>query len=554
MNITSPRKASRWMQGAGAKLLLGIVSAWALGAGHAASAVAVSGPVVFTRNGPYLGIATGTMDKFLGIRYAAPPTGNLRWKPPQPPETSFAVRDATQFANHCPQPSNGFLIPSVTEDCLFLNVFTPPSPFAEQGVRSFSPLRPVMLWLYGGALVFGESDDYDPQRLVAQGVIVVTINYRVGALGYLAHPALADAQGAAGNYGLMDQQSALAWVKRNIIFFGGDPDNVTLFGESAGGFSTLNNLVSPKARGLFQRAIIESGAYQLQLPSLATAEAQGGEFATVAGCPNQTATCLRSLSVEQILAHENVAAYTTNIDGKFLTQSIGTALATGEFNHMPVINGTNHDEGRLFVALSDVLTGNIPTPANYAPLVAATVGMSDPQAIAAIVSLYPPGTTTLSAELALGAVGTDATFACPAHFADELMSRFVPTFAYEFNDENAPTGPIPFLGFPYGAYHAAEVLYFLDEPSVPVTFTPDQQQLAAFMVDYWSEFAARGNPNRPGAPVWRPFIAASDDMQSLVPPTPVTEFNFATAHNCAFWDALSGRTLPRDPRFSSPPE
>ena len=173
-----------------------------------------------------------------------------------------------------------------------------------------------MFWMHGGALVVGESDDYNPQRLVEQGVVVVTINYRLGALGFLAHPALTlkppirtamamqIMRQLSGNYGIMDQQLALRWVKRNIAAFGGDPKNVTIFGESAGGLSTFSNLVSPSAKHLFDRAIVESGAYRLNLPSLATAEAQGTAFATAEGCTNQTAACLRALTVGQILAKE----------------------------------------------------------------------------------------------------------------------------------------------------------------------------------------------------------------------------------------------------------
>jgi para-nitrobenzyl esterase len=200
-------------------------------------------PISFTFNGPVRGIVSAAgIREFLGIRYAAAPTGNLRWRPPAPPEPWFAIADATQFANHCPQVATPFGIPSVTEDCLFLNVFTPDSD------NLFS-LRPVMVWIHGGALVTGESNDYDPTAMVQDGVIVVTINYRLGALGFLAHPAFAaestDADhdgipstGFAGDYGLMDQQAALRWVRDNILFFGGDPLNVTIFGESAGSASS----------------------------------------------------------------------------------------------------------------------------------------------------------------------------------------------------------------------------------------------------------------------------------------------------------------------------
>ena len=512
-------------------------------AGPNVQAAPASGPVVGSPDGVFRGVATSTMNEFLGIRYAQAPVGDLRWRPPQAPARPTGIQDATQFASHCPQPASPFGLPSLSEDCLFLNVFTPP----RQG-NGGDGLHPVMLWIHGGALVVGESDDYNPQRLVEQGVVVVTINYRLGALGFLAHPALsAEASGApaSGNYGILDQQLALQWVKRNITSFGGDPANVTIFGESAGGLSTFSNLVSPEANGLFQQAIVESGAYRLNLPSLATAEAQGTAFATAEGCTDQTAACLRALTVAQVLAGENPAGYVTNTDGRVLPLSIDAALSSGQFNRVPVMNGSNHDEWRLFVALDDVFAGIIPTPANYPQIVAATLGIPV-AATGPIVALYPPGSTTLSTELALGAVGTDAIFACPAHFASSLTSQFVPTFAYEFNDENAPQDFLPFAGFPYGAAHASELQYLFDlREAFPVTpLDADQQQLAGAMVGYWTQFGKQGNPNQAGAPNWPTFSVAADDMQSFVPPTPATESTFFTDHKCAFWDAASGRTLP----------
>jgi len=526
-------------------MILSAVPAWA-----------ASGPVAVTGDGVFRGLSTATMNEFLGIRYAQAPVGDLRWRPPLPALPNRGIQDATQFGNHCPQPPSPFGLASATEDCLFVNVFTPlgKNPGADLGEHG---LDPVMVWIHGGALVVGESDDYNPERLIEQGVVVVTVNYRLGALGFLAHPALSaegadpdrdgdqDRTPASGNYGIMDQQLALNWVRHNIAGFGGDPDNVTLFGESAGGLSTFSNLVSPPAQGLFHRAIVESGAYALTLPSLAVAETQGTAFAAAEGCTSQTAACLRALTVEQVLAHENPAGYVTNIDGRVLPLSIDAALSTGEFNRVPVMNGSNHDEWRLFVALNDVFAGIIPTPANYPQIVAATLRIPV-AATGPIIALYPPGTTTLSTELALGAVGTDAVFACPAHFASALTSQFVPTFGYEFNDENAPEDFLPFVGFPYGAAHASELQYLFNlRHAFPVTpLTADQQQLAGNMVDYWTEFAESGNPNQGSTPSWPQFNVAGDAVQSLVPPTPATEFNFFAAHHCAFWDAAVGRTLP----------
>src|SRR5580704_17045658 len=227
--------------------------------------------------------ATGT-DEFLGIPYAAPPVGALRWQPPQAAARWRGVRQATAFAPHCPQPPSDFGLASTSENCLYLNVYAPAHAATLRGL-------PVMVWVHGGSLLVGESDDYNPAALVRRGVVVVTINYRLGALGFLADAALAGRPGGpSGDYGLMDQQAALRWVQRNIRGFGGNPGNVTVFGESAGGLSTLAQLASPGARGLFQRAIVESGTYQLTQQPLAAAEAAGKAFAAKAGCATNTAS------------------------------------------------------------------------------------------------------------------------------------------------------------------------------------------------------------------------------------------------------------------------
>jgi len=440
------------------------------------------------------------------------------------------VRDATRFAPHCPQAATPFGQASTSEDCLFLNVFTP----SHQHAGSHFP---VMVWIHGGALVTGESDDYDPAALVADGVTVVTINYRLGALGFLAHPALADANGQSGDYGLMDQQAALRWVQRNIASFGGNPHNVTVFGESAGGLSTLSQVASPQARGLFERAIVESGSYNLTQASLASAEAAGEAFAAKAGCASQTAACLRSLPVSTILANQNAAGYTPNINTEVLPETLGTTFATGNFNRVPIINGTNRDEWRLFVALSE-LSGNPVTASNYQDMISSTLGV--PAAVAAFIAAKYPLTAFPSPSIALGAVGTDAIFACPALTIDQSVSRFVPTFAYEFNDENAPELFLPPVSFPYGAAHASEIQYLMGLPTAafPGTLSAQQQQLAATMKGYWTNFATRGFPSSSGTPFWPLFNNPTQNMQSLAPPAPQTETDFANTHNCAFWTAL----------------
>ena len=480
-------------------------------------------PVVVTAGGAVRGKAVAAGDEFLGIPYAAPPVGALRWQPPRPAAPWHGIRAATGYAPHCAQPSSTFGLASTSEDCLYLNVFTPAGNKAQN--------LPVMVWVHGGSLRTGESDDYNPAALVRHGVVVVTINYRLGALGFLADAALASRRGGpSGNYGLMDQQAALRWVQRNIRGFGGDPGDVTVFGESAGGLSTLAQLASPGARGLFQRAIVESGTYQLTQQPLAAAEAAGQAFAAKAGCASNTAACLRGLPVSTILANEDPVGYTPDVDGSVLTQSIKTALARGQFNRVPVVIGTNHDEYRLFVAVFQFL-GQRVTAANYQSMIASTLSVS--AAIAAKVAAKYPLSRYPSPPVALGAVGTDAIFACHALTAEESLARYVPTYAYEFNDENAPEPFLPPVGFPYGAAHASELPYLFNPTSVThaVPFSQAQQKLAAAMKQDWTNLAKTGIP----AATWPRFAATSQRMLSLVPPAPQVETNFAAQHHCAFW-------------------
>jgi para-nitrobenzyl esterase len=511
---------------AAAALLVGCSSA----AATTSAAAAPRRPVAVTRSGAVRGQVAGGVEQFLGIPYAAPPTGKLRWHAPEPPAHWRGVRAATAFAPHCPQSASPFGRASTSEDCLFLNVFTKPGA-SRAG-------RPVMVWIHGGALVTGESNDYNPAALVNDGVTVVTVNYRLGALGFLADPALAGPAGNAGNYGLMDQQAALRWVQANIRRFGGNPRNVTLFGESAGGLSTLSQLVSPGAAGLFQRAVIESGSYDPAQEPLANAEADGSAFAARVGCgtepsPAAAAACLRAVPVTTVLASQNAGGYTPDLDGLVLKQSIVTALATGQFSRVPVIMGTNHDEWRLFVGLG----GAAVTAASYRAQVQATAGVS-PAVAAAVVAKYPLADFS-SPAVGVGAVGTDAIFACPALHEETLLSKFTRTFAYEFNDENAPERFISTAGFPFGAAHASEIQYlFSIATAVPGTLTPAQRRLAAQMQGYWASQARRGRPAAAGPPAWPAFSAAAPSMLSLDEPAPAVETNFAAVHNCAFWASL----------------
>jgi len=533
-----------------AALALAAAGATAATAGtRAVASGSGAGPVVPTGDGPVRGVTAGSIDEFLGIPYAAPPTGNLRWRPPQPPAEWQGVRDTTQFGPSCPQPPQGnatFPPGPISEDCLYLNVYSPAQTGNDMGNTDQNG-RPVLVWIHGGGLVEDASRNYDPAKLAADGVVAVTINYRLGALGFLAHPALASRPGGpSGNYGLMDQQAALRWVQDNIRHFGGDPGNVTIAGESAGGLSVLAHMVSAGSRGLFAKAIIESGSFALNQQPLPTAEAAGEAFAAQAGCPDQTAACLRHLPVSA-LVNPHFIEIPGVVDGKVLTEPIGTALAAGRFARVPVLNGTNHEEEALFVALGLTVSqgtdvpipggrGSV-TPATYQNDIAVALGVTAARA-AQIAAEYPPGTDGPSATAAFTTLVGDASFACPALQIDQQTAQRAPTYAYEFNDDNAPQLFTPPGFLPPVATHGSELPYLFDLPNAPhpPQFSADQQALAASMRAAWAHFAATGNPATAAVP-WPAISANSTPMLSLVPPQPQLETDFATRHHCAFWAA-----------------
>jgi para-nitrobenzyl esterase len=506
------------------------------GAMAASAAPRDAAPVVTTGNGAVRGTTAGTVSEFRGIPYAAPPVGGLRWKPPAAAASWRGVRDATQFGPSCPQATtqNPFLPPGpLSENCLYLNVYTPAAK------RSGS--RPVLVWIHGGGLVQDGARNYDGARLAADGTVVVTINYRLGALGFLAHPALATRPGGpAGNYGLMDQQAALRWVARNIAQFGGNPRNVTIAGQSAGGLSVLAQLTSPGAHGLFQRAIVQSGAFALNQQPLAVAEAAGEKVAASVGCDNQSAQCLRGVPA-QALADKSGVEIPGTVDGSVLTQPIGKALARGQFARVPVINGITHDEELLFVDLVHIAVSNgtdVPVPglpvtsANYEADIASVLGVPGPRA-ATIAAAYPLSAYPTT-DVAFSTLVADANFACPALQVDRWTSARVATYAYQFNDDHAPLNIAPPGALPQ-ASHGTELPYLFDQPNAPypATLSPSQQALAASMRADWASFAARGNPSTRSLP-W-PSFGHRPNVLSLVPARSAVTSDFAAAHHCAFW-------------------
>jgi para-nitrobenzyl esterase len=526
---------------------LAIAAAGLLSATHAGAQANPPIEVVVADGGPVRGMITEDGRAFLGIPYAAPPVGNLRWQPPQPPPDWSGVLDASEFGSSCPQNPGPFGLASTNEDCLYLNVYTPPvnPPAHKQNL-------PVMVWLHPGAFQVGDSAAQIPTDILDRGVVVVTLNYRLGVLGWLAHPALTaeSPDATSGNYGLQDQQAALRWVQNNIRPFGGNPDNVTIFGESAGGVSVHAHMISPQSAGLFHRGIIQSGAYAMTFPTLANAEAQGTAFASQVGCT--TLACLRALPAATILQNQNPlpSTFVPRKDGEVLPLSPSEAFATGAFHHVPVIEGSTHDEFSLFVATTFFFR-NPPLPANltYEQRIAILLGV--PAAVAPFIAAQYPLANYASQFEALTAIGTDSAFACNSLLAMSLLAPQVPTWGYEFDDPNAPMGALPQVpGFSYGAYHGSELQYLFDtrRTQPAPALDPDQQQLADAMQSYWTEFAASGNPNSSEAPAWPQHVTltqatvATSRIQLLAPPTPVPYFTaqFAADHKCSFWAQLAG--------------
>ncbi|MEU3644324.1 carboxylesterase family protein [Lentzea sp. NPDC034063] len=416
--------------------------------------------IVRTDTGFVSGTTVDAQRSFQGIPFAAPPVGENRWRDPQPAKPWQGVLKADKPGPRC----------ETDEDCLYLNVTTP--------LKATN--RPVLVWIHGGSFTSGAGSDYGVDQLVRNGSVVVTINYRLGAFGYFGFPGL-DGSGA---FGLRDQQAALGWVQRNIRQFGGDPHNVTLFGASAGGLSTCAQLTSPRTRGLFHRAIIQSGPCQFGVPAgennvqhnWVKREDVERAGAQASGCAD--IACLRKLTVEQVKAltpQFSSPAYGTEA----LPENPITAVREGRFHRIPVLAGTARDEFSVFAAMF------------YPPLDAAgyeqalTDGFGTAKA-QRILAAYPPRGG--DERVPLSAALSDMTSACPTA---ELRAQ-THAFGYEFAE---PEPPMIFPGmpdFPYGAYHGSELPFLLRYAGVELA--GKQQKLSDEMVRVWTRFARTGHP------------------------------------------------------------
>ncbi|MFI7125001.1 carboxylesterase/lipase family protein [Nonomuraea sp. NPDC050153] len=490
-----------------------------------APAESAPSPQVRTDKGVVKGEVRKDHRAFRGIPYAEPPTGPLRWRPPQPAKPWKGVRDATKFGGQCAQLAEFYGgRTSYGEDCLYLNVTAP-----RRGHD-----RPVMVWLHGGGNASGNPAFYDLTKLATRGdVVVVSVNYRLGALGWLAHPALeAGERYQSGNYGLLDQQAALRWVRRNIAAFGGDPRNVTLFGESAGAADICAGLASPTAAGLFDKTIAQSFSCSSATRTEEQAEAEGVKFAEAVGCSAGPAACLRALPAKKLMeAFRGQNPYPVVGGDHVLPLQPRAAFESGRFNRVPVMHGNTLDEMRLYAGLT------YPKPitqAQYEQIARATYGANAAQVLARYPAAGYPDLRIGLATMMTHGTGPLATCAHQDAFA--LLSRAgVPVYAYQFADRTAPPlMDVP--GFEEGAEHTTELIYLF--PGLLGRLNAEQQRLSDAMVGYWTSFARDGRPQSARAPGW-PQFRGPGDVLSLAPGRGgIHPADTAAESNCAFWSSL----------------
>lgn len=474
------------------------------------------------------GISTedGAVTVFKGVPYAAPPVDDMRWKPPGPAASWDGVRQADTFGSSCIQNlarsrapwTEEFMVQNdASEDCLFLNVWTPAKTAAER--------YPVLVYIHGGGFNEGSGEVlmYDGEQLARKGIVVVTINYRVGVLGFLAHPELAaaSAEGAAGNYGLLDQVSALEWVQQNIAAFGGDPNTVAIAGQSAGAASVYYLVASPLAKGLFHRAIMQSGPGALAsigargslAGSQAEAEQNGLQFAAKKGAAS--IADLRALSVDvltEVTPDERPMGFRPVIDGWFMPEDPSAIIADGNHNDVPLMSGLTADEGSAFFAYGTLTA---------AEFVAQSKRRHGDKADA-FLALYPSNTDNESAASQIASAREAGIISLASLLADYALASESDTWAYYF------TRAIPWPEQPqFGAFHTGEVPYvfnnlaLLDRP-----WEPEDRVLADQMSSYWANFTKQGDPNSAGLPNWPFFQTLEDPFMHLgveVRPLPLPE-------------------------------
>ena len=527
---------------------------------------------VQTRQGPVEGFENDGVFSYRGIPYAAPPVGELRWKPPTEAEPWNDLLVAVETPPVCPQEAFGGLpVPGFnpSEDCLYLNIDTPTEGSG----------LPVMVWIHGGGFTLGEGVQADGgtagDRIAREtGTVVVSMNYRLGQLGFLAHSTLTEesTDDASGNYGLMDQTAALEWVKGNIEAFGGDPENVTIFGESAGGFSVCSHLASPTSAGSFDKAIMMSGSCERPWPTLEAAEAQGDDFAEALGCSGSqdVLACMRGKPFEQVLAalppgenfgfnptDEPRGAWGPILDGLFFVEQPSQSFLSGRFNQVPVIVGFTREEARLFTWLAENADPPLAVTAeNYEELLAYYLG-GDTELAAKAAAQYPLDDYD-PPMLALAAVVTDTVFRCPGRTEAGKLAAHVPAYLYQFEYpdgrsqlEVVASLPIPISDlepptYDLAAFHAADIPYvFGYDPLLELDLANASAILNEWeagtvdealwldMLGYFARFAATGAPSSEDGPQWPTYDPDADEYLALDSATSVAS---TPAAKCEFWD------------------
>lgn len=487
-------------------------------------AVAAAGDpaVVATDTGAVRGTVTAGSRTYQGIPYAAPPVGDLRWRSPRPAAAWTGVRDATRPGNACAQPTGLPIgVPSEHEDCLYLNVTAP----AHADGRT-----PVIVWIHGGSLMYGTGDMYGPARL-ARDAVVVSMNYRLGVMSFLTDDALDGGSAyGSGSLGIEDQQAALRWVRRNIANFGGDPHDVTIMGQSGGGYSVCDQLASPAAAGLFDRAIVESAPCTADATrTRAAAEAEGTAVAGKVGCADDPdrAACLRAVSPATLLAAYGTTAEPRPVTGtRLLPRTPGAAFASGRFNRVPVLVTVNHDEERGRIAGQELATGQPMTADGYERAVRDRFG-GDADTVLARYPLRPgdsPGAR-------LGDVLTDADWTAPTLDTARALARWTPTRVAEFAEQDTPWyAGGPRVSFAVGAQHMAELPYLFDL-ALFERLTPAQADLGDRMIDTWTRFAATGRTS------WPAYTPSGRYVESLTA-GPWRRADVEGDHDYRFWSRL----------------
>jgi para-nitrobenzyl esterase len=469
------------------------------------------------------GVTNGEVTAFKGIPYAAPPVGDLRWREPRPAAAWSGVRKADHFSRDCFQAKTGPFGPwsaeyiakdaiegGSSEDCLYLNVWTPAAKAGEK--------RPVIVWIHGGGFTSGSGGVpvYDGAKLAAKGVVMVTINYRLGVYGFLAHPELTKESGrnASGNYGLLDMIAALRWVHKNIAVFGGDPSNVTIAGQSAGAFAVNYLMASPLAKGLFARAIAESGGAFRRSPSLQEAEAAGEKLAAMHGARNIAQ--LRAVAAEALLPNERGYRAGPIVDGYVVPREVYATFAEGRQNDVPLLTGWNQDDGVLFGAPLKAEAFRAQAKRNYGDLAEAFLKAF-------------PASTDAEAARSQHALARDPLFAWQGRTWARLQAKTGKSkiFLYYF-DHTSPGTPEQTR---YGAFHSSEISFALstlakwDRP-----WSGTDRRIAEQMSAYWVNFARNGDPNMPGdpngpgLPNWPAYTRANERSMRLgekIEPIPV---------------------------------